>query len=308
MRILVTLIALSGLFAHGITMAQHTPLTSQYLFNGLVINPAYAGSRDALAANLSYRQQWVGLDGAPVSQTLSIHAPVARRKVGLGLMVLNDRIGVSEQSGVFTSYAYRMRMPNKAKLALGLGLGATLFRARWTEVAIQQAGDEVFAVDTKHAIRPNFSAGAFYYNKKWFAGISLPFLLVHSYNLNDATSVLSEVKLDAQPMMTGGALFDISDALKWKPSTLVRYRTESGLQADLSSNFILRDKVWLGTSYRTGDALIGSVEFLPNPQWRLGYSYDMGLSAIRSYHNGSHELMVQYEFGYRIKVKDPRYF
>jgi len=297
------------LFAMTIGVAvvgQHTPLTSQYLFNGLVINPAYAGSREALTATLTHRQQWVGFEGAPVTQTISVHAPISRSAVGVGILAFNDRIGVSNESGVLTNYAYRLRFPN-GKLSLGIGAGFTVLRADWSQVATQQQDDPTFSGYTRGAIRPNFSGGAFYYAKKWFAGASMPFVLIHSYP-QDGGYNLSEERFNVQPMLTGGFVMELNDDFKLKPTTLLRYRIDSGVQADVSGNVIYKDKVWGGISYRTGDALVGSVEVLPTPQWRIGYAYDLGLSAIRPYHSGSHEILVQYEFGYRIRVRDPRYF
>lgn len=288
-------------------LGQHSPLTSQYLFNGLVINPAYAGSRDALAANLTYRHQWAGFDGAPVTQVISVHAPMGRRKLGMGLLVYNDRIGVSQESGVFSNYAYRIRFRG-GKLSFGVGAGLTMLRSQWTTLAIQQASDQSFAADTRSAVRPNLSAGAYYYTKRWFAGLSVPFAILHRYNANADGWVLSDTKADLEPMLTAGYVFELSRDVKLKPTTLVRYRVASGPQADLSANLILKEKVWVGASYRTGDAFVASLEVLPTPQWRLGYAYDIGMSSLVPYHNGSHELMLQYEFGYRIRVKDPRYF
>ncbi len=301
------ILLLSSIAWTKVLCAQHTPLTSQYLFNGLVINPAYAGSRDALTANLTHRQQWVGFEGAPVTQTISIHSPMGRTKVGLGLLLYNDRIGVSNEIGLFSNYAYRLRL-GTGKLSLGLGAGFTVLRANWTDVALQQSNDQSFSANTQAAIRPNFSTGAFYYTKTWFAGISLPFLFVHRYDVNETGFRFNQERFDAQPMLTGGYVFELTEDLKMKPTALIRYRLESGVQADVSGNLIIKDKVWAGISYRTGDAIIGMIEVLPTPQWRLGYAYDLGLSALRPYHNGSHELLVQYEFGYRIRVRDPRYF
>jgi type IX secretion system PorP/SprF family membrane protein len=302
-QILCVFASLLALLCQG----QHTPLTSQYLFNGLVINPAYAGSRDALAANLTYRHQWVGFEGAPVTQMLSIHAPMGKRKLGLGVMLYNDKIGVSQETGILTNYAYRLRL-GKGKLSMGLGVGLTMLRSDWTSLAIQQTSDAVFASDSQNALRPNFSAGAFYYTKKWFVGASSPFIMTHKYNAGSEGWNLSENSADIQPMVTGGYVFRINADTKLKPTTLLRYRAAEGLQADLSTNLILKDKVWVGASYRTGDAFIASLEVLPTAQWRLGYAYDLGISSLAAYHAGSHELMVQYEFGYRIRVKDPRYF
>lgn len=301
------ILGLVATFLTVMSYGQHTPLTSQYLFNGLVINPAYAGSRDALAANLTYRHQWAGFDGAPVTQMLSVHAPMGRRKLGLGVMLYNDRIGVSQETGLLTNYAYRVRFRN-GKLSLGLGAGVTMMRGDWTSLAIQQSNDNVFSSNTRNAVRPNFSAGAYYYTKTWFVGASSPFMLAHQYNAGSEGWNLSENKADLEPMVTGGYVFRINADTKLKPTTLIRYRVSSGVQADLSTNLILKDKVWLGASYRTGDAFVASLEVLPTAQWRLGYAYDLGLSSFSRYHNGSHELMLQYEFGYRIRVKDPRYF
>lgn len=287
---------------------QHTPLTSQYLFNGLAINPAYAGSRDVLCGTLTHRQQWVGFEGAPVSQVLGIHAPLKRTAVGLGLMLYNDRIGVSSETGVLSNYAYRIRMPNKAKLALGIGAGFSFHRAQWTQVAVADAGDASFAADTRGAVRPNFSAGVLYQSPTWFAGASVPFLLAHRYDVVNREYRLSTERIDLQPMLTGGVILTLSDDFKLKPSSLLRYRGTSGLQGDISANVIYRDKIWLGASARTGDSFIAMVDVLPTPQWRLGYAYDIGISELRPYHSGSHELLVQYEFGYRLRVRDPRYF
>jgi len=287
---------------------QHTPLTSQYLFNGLLINPAYAGSRDALAANLTHRQQWAGFEGAPVTQVLSVHSPVAERKVGLGLVLYNDRIGVSRETGVLTNYAYRLKMP-KGRLAFGLGAGFTRQSADWHQVALQDRNDATFAEPLRGAIRPNFSMGVYYYADNWFAGASAPFLLMHRHgSTGSGDPIGASTRATMQPMLFAGRLFTLSPDLKLKPTTLVRYRAESGPQADLSLNAILREKLWIGASYRSGDAVIGMIEVLPSPQWRFGYSYDMGTSSLRRYHAGSHELMVQYELGYRIRARDPRYF
>lgn len=289
-------------------MSQHTPLTSQYLFNGLAINPAYAGSRDVLSATLTHRQQWVGFDGAPITQNIAVHAPVRRSKVGLGLMVFNDRIGVSNETGLLANYAYRIKMPKKAKLAFGIGAGLSLYRAQWTQVAIVDGSDPSFAGDSRGAARPNFSAGVLYQTKTWYVGASVPFLLAHRYDVVNRTYRLSDERVDLEPMVTGGYVFTLNDEFKLKPTSLLRYRLASGLQGDVSGNLIYRDKLWLGASVRTGDAIIGMVEVLPTPQWRIGYSYDAGFSRINPHHHGSHELLVQYEFGYRIRVRDPRYF
>lgn len=287
--------------------AQHTPLTSQYLFNGLLINPAYAGSRDALTANLTWRQQWVGFEGAPGTQVFSAHTPLSRKRIAVGLLLVNDHIGVSSETSVLTNYAYRIPF-HRGQLQLGLGAGVSLLRADWTSLALQDQNDVQFATNTRGAARPNFSTGVYYYNKLFFVGASVPFLLSHTYNPVSNTWVIGTDKAQYQPMVSAGYLLKLNKDLKLKPSTLVRYQIASGFQADLNANLIVKDRVWAGLSYRTRDSFVGMFEVLPTSQLRFGYAYDMGISAISPYHYGTHELMLQYEFGKHVRVRDPRYF
>lgn len=296
-----------GLAAGLVLSAQHTPLTSQYMFNGLFINPAYAGSRDALAANLTYRRQWVGFDGAPTTQLFSVHTPLKGRRLGLGIQVYDDRIGVSRETGVLTNYAYRIPF-RKGRLQFGLGAGVSMLQANWSSVALQDRTDVTYATDSRGDLRPELSGGIFYYKKLFYIGASVPFAMAQTWDPEDARWSMSTRADQLQPMLTGGYLVTLNKALKLKPSTLVRYQQASGIQADLNANLIIRDKVWTGVSYRTGDAVVGMLEVLPTPQWRFGYAYDMGLNRLTPYHAGTHELMLQYEFGYRIRVRDPRYF
>jgi type IX secretion system PorP/SprF family membrane protein len=287
--------------------AQHTPLTGQYLFNGLLINPAYAGSRDAMAINLTYRQQWVGFSGAPTTQILSAHSPIKSTRMSAGLLLLNDRIGVSRETSALANFAYRLPLRH-GKLQFGLGGGVSFLQADWSSLAVQDRNDAQFATNTRGSVQPNFSAGVYYYKKTYFIGASVPFVMTRRYDADRERWTLRNDKAQYQPMITAGYIITLSKQLKLKPSTLVRYTVASGFQADLSSNLIINDRIWAGVSYRSGDAFIGSFEVLPTQQLRLGYAYELGLSAINPYHQGTHELMLQYEFGKRLNVRDPRYF
>lgn len=299
----LTLALLAFMGARG----QHTPLTSQYLFNGLLINPAYAGSRDAFTANLTWRRQWAGFKGAPETQILSLHSPIRNSRVSAGVLLVNDRIGVSRETALLTNYAYRLPI-GRGTLQFGLGAGVSLLQANWTSLAVQDRNDAQFAADTRSAFRPNFSTGLFYYQKRFFVGASLPFALHHSFNVERQAWTMSSAPKDQQPMLTGGYVFRIRKDLQLKPSTLIRYQSATGIQADLSANLIFRDRIWTGLSYRSNDAITGSFEVLPTPQWRIGYAYDLSISRLLPYHFGSHEVMVQYEFGKRIRVRNSRYF
>ncbi len=304
MRTITTLIA-SAIGA--LLFAQHTPLTSQYLFNGLLINPAYAGSRDALAANLTWRQQWVGFQGAPSTQVISIHTPIRRSRLALGMLLVNDHIGVSRETGMLANFAYRIPF-RKGKLQLGIGAGLCIMRSDWTSLAIQDHSDAQFASDSKGVLKPNFSSGVFYYKKLFYVGASMPFVMSHSYDPDHNTWVIGTNKAQYQPMLTGGYVFKLNKDMKFKPTTLIRYQLANGVQADLSANLIIKEKIWTGISYRSKDSVIGMFEVLPTPQWRLGYAYDLGISALTPYHSGTHEIMLQYEFGKHFHVRDPRYF
>ncbi len=301
--VLTFFLALAGLSAR----SQHTPLTSQYLFNGLLINPAYAGSRDALTANLTWRQQWVGFEGAPSTQLVSIHSPLKRSRLAAGLLLMNDRIGVSRETGVLSNFAYRIPF-RRGKLQLGLGAGVSLMRAEWTSVAIQDRSDVQFANDSRSVVKPNFSAGAYYYKKTFYIGASMPFFMSQRYDATRETWTAAVNSAQYQPMLTGGYLFKLNREIKLKPTTLLRYQSASGFQGDLSANVIIKDRIWAGVSYRSQDAIVGMFEVLPTPQWRLGYAYDLGISKITPYHSGTHEVMLQYEFGKTFHVRDPRYF
>jgi type IX secretion system PorP/SprF family membrane protein len=301
------LLSACTLLLAGSVLAQHTPLTTEYLFNGLLINPAYAGSRDALTANLTYRQQWAGFEGAPVTQMLSVHSPLNAKHIALGLTVYNDRIGVSRQTGFMTNYAYRIRLGD-GKLSMGLGLGLKMIQADWTQVRTTTAGDLEFATDSRGGMRPDLSAGAYYSDKRFFLGLSLPFILSQHFDARTEQVVVTNDPGEYQPMLTGGMLVPVDRNLKLKPSVLLRRAGGEPVQADLNMNMIWKDRFWIGASYRTNDAVCFSLEVLPKPQFRVGYAYDLGISALNPYHGGSHEVMLQYEFGYRIKAKDPRYF
>jgi len=202
-----------------------------------------------------------------------------------------------------------MPVGNNAKLSFGLGVGVSFLQANWSEVQTIDPNDQEFFLGESSQARPNFSAGVYYYSReKFFAGLSVPFLLSHS--LNETAQILqidSDIR-SYEPMLTAGYLQKINRDFKVKPSVLIRYDNNSFLQADLNANLIIKDKVWLGMSYRTNDAFIGMFEVLATDQIRFGYSYDLSISELAPFERGSHEIMLQYEFGFRILTHNPRYF
>lgn len=302
-HLLLGLVALIGLVP---CSAQHTPITTQYLFNGLLINPAYAGSREALTANLTCRQQWVGFEGAPQTGLISIHSPLPSSKLSLGLMVAADRIGVSRQTAIMSNYAYRVQL-GSGKLSFGLGAGLKMQNHAWSTVITTDPGDEQFLADSPRLLDPEFSGGLYWANTQYFAGLSLP-VLPRAIATSDSLGQRGRLLEGSQPMLTAGTVFAASEGIKVKPSFLLRKASGATVQGDLNVNVIWRDRFWTGVSWRSNDAVCLLLEFLPTQQLRLGYSYDMGLGPLARHHQGSHEVMIQYEFGFRMKAQDPRYF
>lgn len=290
----------------GICRAQQTPITTQYLFNGLLINPAYAGSREALTANLTWRQQWAGFEGAPQTQVLSLHSPLPGKKLALGLLLTNDRIGVARETAVMTNYAYRIPLGD-GRLAFGLGAGIRLQNCQWTAVRTTDPDDMQFLADSPNRTRPDFSAGLYWADRRYFVGLSMP-TLPRTIAAADSLGKRAGMLQGSQPMFTAGTLLGAGPDFKLKPSFLLRKASGAPVQGDLSLNVIWRDRLWAGASWRSGDAASILLEVLPTPQLRIGYSYDMGLNAMAAQHRGSHEFMLQYEFGYHVTARDPRYF
>lgn len=305
MKLRRLLLLAAGTSAVAMCTAQQLPITTQYLFNGLLINPAYAGSRKALTANLTWRQQWAGFEGAPSTQVLSLHSPLPEKKLALGLLVINDRIGVSRETAIMSNYAYRIRLGH-GQLAFGLGAGLRMQAYEWTAVRTTDPGDVQFLADSPEHTRPDFSAGLYWADKKWFAGLSLP-TLPRTVAPSDSLPKGGLLQ-GSQPMFTAGTLLRANPHIKLKPSLLLRKADGTPLQADLNLNLIWRERLWAGVSWRSSNEACLLLEVLPTPQLRIGYAYDLALGNMAGYHQGSHEVMLQYEFGFQVKARDPRYF
>ena len=299
---IVCLLLLFGLMA----LAQAPPQYGQYLFNGLVMNPAYTGNREALSISALYRNQWTGIPAAPRTLTLSGHTPLRNSKNNFGLMFVHDEIGISRSQWATASYAFRFQTDKKGKLALGLQGGVCMHRFQLNTVYTDQGGDPVFAENTPLFIVPRFGFGAWYQRPRFFAGFSVPELIV--VENEDFKQYLNEPIDYRSYFLTAGTLLPLNPDLKLKPFFLLKYKKSLAAQADLSALLIYRDRFGFGGSYRTGDAVLGWLEFYPIPQWRIGYAYEYGLNGLGSWNTGTHELMVSYEFGYSLRTSGPRYF
>ena len=287
------------------------PVYSQYLQNGLLINPAYAGSRGALSAFLSYRMQWMGIPDAPVFQSVSLNTPMKNDKVGLGLMAQFMKFGLTKSQSIYASYSYRISF-GKGKLSFGLKGGFDRSNTDYSGILTTTKNDPVFIANDKPYFLPNVGAGIYYFSDKLFAGVSIPAFL--SYKKNTTTSsVEAHHSINQYDLIfSGGGLITFSQVLKFKPSVLIDYsldKTKRLTQFDLNANFIIGDLIWVGGSWRTSEqVVVGIIQVQLNPQLMFGFSYDYPVGRMNTYSKGSSEFILRYEFGYKVSTANPRYF
>ncbi|MFM2134909.1 MAG: hypothetical protein RL021_309 [Bacteroidota bacterium] len=292
--------------------AQQDMMLSQYMFNHLLINPAYAGSHEYMMSSLLYRKQWVGYEGAPVSQVASLHGPIGLSNFGAGLMVSHDLIGVTERTDLYANAAYHLKVGERTKLAMGLRAGGGYYSCRNSDLKVWDNTDQVFKEDVASRFLPNAGAGLYLHGLKSYFGVSVPSII--SYDPEDRFGVsLSGSNFVPRQVrhyfMTAGTVLTINADVVMKPSVLVKYVQNAPVQADFNINFLFMKTLWLGGSYRTDDAMVGIMELQLSRRLRIGYSYDYTLSDLQYYSAGSHEFMIGYDFGADVtKVATPRYF
>jgi type IX secretion system PorP/SprF family membrane protein len=276
-------------------------------FNGLAINPAYAGSQGALSVGLYSRMQWVGFEGAPRTSTIAIHSPLRNKKVNLGLIILSDKLGSNKETGILLNYAYRIEL-GKGDFSLGLAAGITHLSTDLNSIRFTDQGDRLLQDPARRVVMPEFSVGSYYQTERFYVGISMPLFLSHSTNEGSGSYQLSFNLAKANYILTSGYLFAITDGIEMLPSILLKSNPANNTQLDIRCNVILREKVWLGTGVRTNGNLSALLQLQVNPQLRVGYSYGYELSKLSSFQHGSHEVMLQYNFRYILEVVSPRYY
>jgi len=278
--------------------AQQAPMYTHYMYNTLSVNPAYAGSRDALTVTALHRSQWVDFKGAPLTQTLTLHAPLRNEHIGLGLSVLNDKIGPTNNTSVMADFAYIMKLTEKSKLALGLSAGANIWQASLNTLNLDQTADPVFQNNIQNHATPNFGFGAYYSRERFYAGVSAPNLLQNNYSkvITESGSILKGQE-QRHYFLIAGALLNITDNVAFKPTTLIKVTAGAPIQADLTGSFVIMKRLLIGAMYRSGDAVGALVGFDITDQFHVGYSYDWsyGLRTFK-YNQGSHEIVLRYDF------------
>ena len=289
---------------------QITPVTGQYVLNPLTINPAFAGSRGALNIASFYRKQWTGIEGTPKTLTFSIDAPFIDQKIGLGLIIMSDKIGVTRENQFNANYAYKINM-GEGIFSFGIGAGVIVTNTAFSDLIVIDPGDEIYLTASRNFVVPNFNFGIYYSIHNYFAGVSIPRFLSYRFDFDRNKYVINYDISNYSYLFNSGYVFEISPKFKFFPSTLLRYSAGSTVkkfQYDINTHFCFFDKFWLGGSYRNNRSFAGLFQFQPNNQFRIAYTYDFGISKLRRYGNSSHEIMLRYEFRYKVDAVNPLIF
>lgn len=317
MRIIKNVFLFVGLFMVGTLHAQQEAQYTQFMFNKLAFNPAYAGNAGHPCFSVLHRSQWVGLEGAPVSQVLNFHTPLKNDRVGIGMTVLHDKIGPANNWSYQLKYSYGIPIAN-GKLAIGLQGSMRRYRVDWSATNAIQSGDGLLMEDPASKILPNFGMGLYFQNNRFFLGASLPNILRGDLSFYEGSDNSSDFSAETPHYyFMGGLILKKGNVTKFKPSILVKYTEHAPLSIDLNAMLIFFDKFWLGTTYRLGGdkaASIGEsvdaiVQYQLNRSIRAGISYDYSLSKMSAYNSGTFEVVLDYCIRKNDEVMtNPRFF
>jgi type IX secretion system PorP/SprF family membrane protein len=295
---LLSLIMQSNLHAQEIP---YIPRLSQYMFNGLILNPAYAGSRDAFSISGLHKDYLSGFEGAPVNQKLSLHTPLKNDKVALGITVDNFTNANTQYNSLMLSYAYRVWLGG-ARLSMGLRAGGYYYSNNFDKLDLRDAGDPAFY--NEKGITPNFGAGFYLFNQNYYIGLSVPFFL----SKPDSTGSVVHDFENYNFIFTAGYVFDFSQNFKIKPAVIVDYGL-TAIDYQAGFHFILfNDVLWLGAAYKKGNEVSAMIETQINRQLKIGYAYDYSFTDLSKMGSNTHEIMLRYELKFRADVESPFYF
>ena len=299
-RILLFVLMFTGVVSYAQQDAQFT----QYMYNTINVNPAYAGSRGALSIFALHRTQWVGLDGAPVTNAVSINTPINGSNLGLGVSLINDKIGPANENTISADLSYTIPTSETFKLSLGIKGTANLFNLDVTKLDPKDAGDESFQNYNKFT--PNIGAGIYLHSNKAYLGLSIPnFIQTNRYDDNDVRIFKEKINY----YLIGGYVFDLNQDIKFKPAVITKIVEGAPLQIDVSGNFMFSEKFVVGVAYRWSAALSGMVGFQVSDGLYIGYGYDRETTNLKNYNSGSHEIFLRYEIFKNInKITSPRFF
>ena len=283
-------------------LGQQDPQYTQYMYNMNVLNPAYAGSKGITSIGILGRTQWIGVEGAPKTVTLSGHSPIGKA-VGIGMSIIHDEIGPVKEDNVFADFSYTIFTSSIGRLAFGLKAGVTFLDVRET-IMVEDEQDPLNV--PIHQTSPNFGVGVYYYTNKFYVGLSAPNLL-ETEHLEKEGGTVSTASEKMHYFLTSGYVFDIADNLKLKPSTMFKATEGAPISVDLSLNLLVDERIELGLSHRLDDSISGMIGFQVNNDFRVGYAYDYTTTRFGNFNSGTHEIMLLFDFNKK-NVKSPRFF
>ncbi|MBW1655733.1 PorP/SprF family type IX secretion system membrane protein [Flavobacterium quisquiliarum] len=297
---LLTLFSVYGAFA------QQDPQYTQYMYNTLTVNSAYAGSLGHLAITGIYRTQWVGIEGAPDTQSFTLDTPVGKN-VGLGISIVNEEIGPTEEQYLDANFSYTIKSGESHKLSFGIKGGGRVINIDWSKGSHKDP-DVQFRENITNKFLPVVGAGLYWHGERDYIGLSIPnFMTRERYTYDDIADDLVNERMHLY--LIGGIVFDLSAHTKFKPTVLVKYVAGAPIIADFSANFMFNNALTLGVSYRTSDSVSGLVGIQITPMIMAGYAYDYTTTALQNYNSGTHEIMLRFELVSRKKgLKSPRFF
>ena len=293
------------MFTSMVSFAQQDAQFTQYMYNTININPAYAGSRGALSLFALHRTQWVGLDGAPVTNAVSINSPINNSNLGIGISLVNDRIGPSNENAFSIDLSYTIKTSEIFKLSFGIKGTANLFNLDVTKLNPKNQNDGQFQ-NLDNIFSPNIGAGIYFHSDKTYFGLSVP-NFIESKRYDDNSVAIFKEKINYY--FIAGHVFQLSPDIKFKPSLLTKLIQGAPLQVDVSGNFLFYDKFVIGGAYRWSAAVSAMVGFQVSNGLFIGYGYDFETTQLKNYNSGSHELFLRYElFNNYNKITSPRFF
>jgi type IX secretion system PorP/SprF family membrane protein len=288
--------------------AQQDPLFSQYMFNKLVINPGYAGSRELLTFDALYRNQWVSIDGAPKSISASVHSPLNNPHLALGMSILNDKIGPMKYNSALATFAYRIIFP-EGKLSFGLQAGVKSSGLDYSNLNSFDENDPLLRYQIKNKVVPDANFGVYYYTNTYYLGLSSHQLLQNqTMVVTDSAGINQFTKLLTHFYGMAGVALPINENVVFRPSLMAKFVKNAPPQLDINASFLFSNTLWLGMSYRTEKAISLLAELNVLQNLRIGYSYDIWLNELKVYNKGSHEIRLSYDFNWNKRILTPRYF
>lgn len=310
-KIKTRLIGLGVILFTIVSSAQQDAQYTQYMYNTIVVNPAYAGSRQAMSIFALHRNQWVGVDGAPITNSISINTPLNESKLGLGLSVVNDKIGISTENNIAADFSYTIPTSERYKISFGLKASANLLSLDFSKLSYQPGDPNQYQDNIDNKFSPNIGVGFYFHSDNSYIGISAPNLIETEHFDKSATSgSVSHVAVEKiNYYLIAGYVFDLNPNLKLKPSLLTKYVQGAPLQVDVSANFMINEKFVAGMAYRWSAAMSAMVGFQASDSWFIGYGYDFDTTEFAKYNSGSHEIFLRFELFQKYdKIISPRFF